>query len=281
MKLVVKAKTCIYATPHQYAEPKSKLLKKEKNISWRNLCQSRQNHAMMKTIIYILHTVVFLYRWLHCFTIQSTDSTCAILCSMYEFTESKQSLSVRLNFAQAYFNSLKYRPRKTIPCVLWHIRHPINEARQIFDHVFMWLSHYFIDTFPHNPSQRDRTLLATNKRKVTYLFRWRPTYIWLGTNKVKIIFFHWSNTAGHRRGEGDISVWVDEDRHIHDWALTRWKSYFFSMIKDRWAPTRQRRHIHSSKWRPMYIWLGTDEAKVILFINISNLHPTWRWCCYD
>jgi hypothetical protein len=92
---------------------------RKKKISWRNLCKSRQNHAMMKTVIYILNTVVFLYRWLGCFTIQSTYSTCAILCSMDEFTESKQSLSVHLKFAHAYFNSGKHQPRKTIPYVLW------------------------------------------------------------------------------------------------------------------------------------------------------------------
>jgi hypothetical protein len=54
-----------------------------------------------------------------------------------------------------------------------------------------------------------------------------------------------------------------------------------SLIEHRWVPTRQRWHIRSNRWRTAYIWLDTDEAKVILFINTFRLHPTWRWCCHD
>jgi hypothetical protein len=37
--MYIKAKTCIYATPHQYAEPKSKLLKKGKKYILKKLVQ--------------------------------------------------------------------------------------------------------------------------------------------------------------------------------------------------------------------------------------------------
>jgi hypothetical protein len=80
--------------------------KKKYKLSWRNLYKLRQNYAMMKTLIYIeYNSFLFLERWLHCFTIQSTYSTRAILCSMDEFTESRQTLSVHLSFARAYLNS--------------------------------------------------------------------------------------------------------------------------------------------------------------------------------
>jgi hypothetical protein len=86
--------------------------------------------------------------------------------------------------------------------------------------------------------------------------------------------------ARHRWGEGSTSVWVDENRSIHDWALMRRKSYF-SLTEHHWAPTRRRRHICSSRWRPAYTWLGTDKAKFIFFINTSYLHLTWWCCCHD
>jgi hypothetical protein len=52
--------------------------------------------------------------------------------------------------------------------------------------------------------------------------------------------FHYDrieHTAGHRRGEGNTTVRIDEDWHIDDWAPTR-RNSSFSLIEHRWAPTR-------------------------------------------
>jgi hypothetical protein len=135
----------------------------------------------------------------------------------------------------------------TIRRYLWHwyIHHTTSssdEARQIFGQVFMRLSHYSTDTSPHN-----------------------------GIKHIII---------GHRQGEGDTTVREDEDRHTHGWAPPRQKPSF-SLIERCWAPMRRRWHFHSSKWIPAYIWLDTDEVKVILFISTSRLHPMWRRHCYD
>jgi hypothetical protein len=113
---------------------------------------------------------------------------------------------------------------------------------RFFGQVFMRLSYYSIDMSPHN---------------------------WIG-----------HIVARHRWGEGNKTVQEDKDRGTYDWVLTRQKSSS-SLIKHRSAPTRRRRHIRLSRWRPVYTWLSTVEAKVILIINTSCLHLTWRWCWLD
>jgi hypothetical protein len=142
-------------------------------------------------------------------------------------------------------NSGKHHPSKTTCRYSWHsyIQHPTsstNEVRRIFGQIFTRLCHYSTDTSPHN--------------RIEHII------------------------AGHRWSKGNNIVQEDGDRHTHDLAPTRQKSSFL-LIEHRWALMRRRRHIHSSKWRPPYTWLGTDEAKVIIFINTFCLHPMWR-CCY-
>jgi hypothetical protein len=75
-------------------------------------------------------------------------------------------------------------------------------------------------------SQWDRTPLGTNERlKMIQLFIEIKTGIHMtGYRQGESHHFHWWNSAGHRWGECDISIRVNEDRHIHDWAPMRWKS---------------------------------------------------------
>jgi hypothetical protein len=87
------------------------------------------------------------------------------------------------------------------------------------------LSHYSIDTSPHS-----------------------------GTRHI---------VAGHRRGEGDTTVRVDEDQYIYDWAPTRQKS-------------------SSSSTHPIYIRRDDDAVGLdfgntkATIIHIDEEHSTRR-----
>jgi hypothetical protein len=90
----------------------------------------------------------------------------------------------------------------------------------------------------------DTSLIDTNEANATQLFEVMKTSIHMARHRQGETHpFHWSNAARHWWGEGGTSVRVNEIS--------------------------------------VYIWLDNDEAKVILFISTSHLHPTWRQHCYD
>jgi hypothetical protein len=71
----------------------------------------------------------------------------------------------------------------------------------------------------------DTSLLGTDEAKAIKLFKKMKTGVHMtGYWQDESHPLHWSNTAGHRQGEGGTSVRVDEDRRTHDWAPTRPKS---------------------------------------------------------
>jgi hypothetical protein len=72
-----------------------------------------------------------------------------------------------------------------------------------------------VTTLPTRPLTigSDTSLLGTNKPKATQLFKKMKTDVHMTEHRQdKSHHFHWSNTARHRWGECNITVWEDEDR---------------------------------------------------------------------
>jgi hypothetical protein len=143
-------------------------------------------------------------------------------------------------------------------------------------------------------------LSSTDEAKTIHSISWwRQVDTWLGTDEAEAIHFHRrillaSNTVMMQHTNVSLMTFIifclvptrlDETpaKHRQDSDHYYTDTFLVNGIECLrcWAPTRQRRHFRSNWWGLTDTWLGTDEAKVIPFINTTCLPSIWQWCRCD